>query len=53
MYAKQNKKRNNKIFRLSSPFKAKKKNKQKNNNKISDNAYSAFLKIQGLYIMNK
>ena len=50
MYAKQNKKRNNKIFRLSSPFKAKKKTK---NNKISDNAYSAFLKIQGLYIMNK
>ena len=27
MYAKQNKKRNNKIFRLSSPFKAKKKKK--------------------------
>ena len=51
MYAKQNKKRNNKIFRLSSPFKAKKK--QQKNNKISDNAYSAFLKIQGLYIMNK
>ena len=46
MYAKQNKKRNNKIFRLSSPFKAKKTK----NNKISDNA---FLKIQGLYIMNK
>ena len=49
MYAKQNKKRNNKIFRLSSPFKAEKKKKKK----ISDNAYSAFLKIQGLYIMNK
>ena len=29
MYAKQNKKRNNKIFRLSSPFKAKKKKKKK------------------------
>ena len=28
MYAKQNKKRNNKIFRLSSPFKAKKKKKK-------------------------
>ena len=49
MYAKQKKERNNKIFRLSSPFKAKKTK----NNKISDNAYSAFLKIQGLYIMNK
>ena len=50
MYAKQNKKHNNKIFQLfSSPFKAKKTK----NNKISDNAYSAFLKIQGLYIMNK
>ena len=48
MYAKQNKKRNNKIFRLSSPFKAKKKKKKKKKN--SDNAYSAFLKIQGLYI---
>ena len=47
-----NKKRNNKIFRLSSPFKAKKKTTTKNN-KISDNAYSAFLKIQGLYIINK
>ena len=34
MYAKQNKKRNNKIFRLSSPFKAKKKN---NNNKKQQN----------------
>ena len=30
MYAKQNKKRNNKIFRLSSPFKAKKKKQQQN-----------------------
>ena len=53
MYAKQNNKRNNKIFRLSSPFKAKKTTTTTKNNKISDNAYSAFLKIQGLYIMNK
>ena len=29
MYAKQNKKRNNKIFRLRSPFKAKKNNNNK------------------------
>ena len=32
MYAKQNKKRNDKIFRLSSPFKAKKKNNKKQQN---------------------